>query len=331
MEKDNNNNDPNIKLFEKGIEGLFTLIKTIIKCHNERNIDVSGKKNPIFLYFEMYEQIYYKTASHEHIQYFNTIYRMNRQIILKGPFRDEWLSNGKIIIKYGSETGIETNSRIYLSILYNTACTIRNEIENAMNGLPDVDQSKELLYPIVFMLHLYRIFMAIAPSDDTNKLSSFLDEILSHLGISSKSKIDSSSPSSSSSNTSGLQSIVNMAKQFMGKMGLNIPMDKLPEGDNLTAMADQLFNNPETVQMFSEIFEGIKNPNGLGDIMNKVVSKLGDESLQKKIAETMNLPAVKETLNSTLEQAITETPKDNINSYFSDETKDDEEDEFVKD
>ena len=325
--KDNKeSNDIDIQLFEKGIIGLFTLIKTIIRCHSERNIDTSGKKNPVLAYFEQYEQIYHKTTSIEHVQYFNNIYRAFRTTILKGSSRDEWLRDGKIIIKYGSETGLDTNSRIYLSAVYNTACSIRRDIEEEMDGLPDIGQSKEMLYPIAFMLHLYRIFLSIAPKNDTEKLSIHLDEILSSLGIqitNSKRNNDNDNNNDNNdnnANNTGLQPLFNMAKQVMGQMGMDIPTDQMPKAEELTGAIGQMFNKPETINIFGELFKDIQNTNNIGDVMSKLVSKLGDESLQKKISQTMGNPLVQDTINSSLEKAIEPSKTNNNNNTINTNT-----------
>jgi hypothetical protein len=319
----NNVNNTDLKLFEKGMKGLFVLIKTIIRCHNKQNFSISSKKNPILIHLEKYEQIYEKTEHAEHTQYFLDIYTSYRSRILRGQFRDDWLRDGKVIITYGSEAGCNSNSKILLSDVYNIACDIRKDIEDSLGDLPDVDESKELLYPTAFMLHLYRIFCSIAPKDDSSKLSNHLNEILSNLGIQTTPNTSSNNNSDSSAgDNNGLQPLFNMAKQMMGKVGINIPDGQMPKLDDLTGSIGQMLNQPETMNMFGDLFGDLKDSSNMGEAMNKIVGKLGNESLQKKIAETMGNPVIQDTFNSTVDSAISSSETEKSSQILDDDDND---------
>jgi hypothetical protein len=173
------------------------------------------------------------------------------------------------------------------------------------------------------MLHLYRIFCSIAPKDDSSKLSNHLNEILSNLGIQTTPNTSSNNNSDSSAgDNNGLQPLFNMAKQMMGKVGINIPDGQMPKLDDLTGSIGQMLNQPETMNMFGDLFGDLKDSSNMGEAMNKIVGKLGNESLQKKIAETMGNPVIQDTFNSTVDSAISSSETEKSSQILDDDDND---------
>lgn len=271
------------KQFDIGIKGLFRVVKTIVNINNQRLLKLDNKKNPVLVCLEQYQKVYDKTTPKEHKIYFSDIYEKYKSVILKGPNRDDWLTSNRLSIKYGSHVGMNTKARIYLSAVYITACKIRNEVEESMKGLPNIEESKEIQIPSAFLLHMYRIFKSIAPSSDHDKLNKHIESLKCDLGI-----IDNQTTTDNSDVSDTLEPLVNMASKFMGKMGVEIPEGKMPPTKQLTDAVGQIFNNPKTSEMLTNIFGEFQKSNNIGDLMNSIVSNIGNPELTNAVKETIN-------------------------------------------
>ena len=283
-----------ISIFNKGVMGLLTLTKTIIKTHATRNLSLSHEKNPVLVYLEQYEDVYGKTPAQSHVQYFQMIYDKYRDDILNG--NDSWLRDNKLVIHYSPDPNVATDRRLYLSAIYVTACKIRREIEDSMDGLPDVNQSKEMLFTDAFLLHLYRTFKYITclegyDMEDYTKVDAKLIAIMGNLGlnpdgtIKDKEKDKEKTKDKDDDKSDPLSALVGTATDVMRKMGMNIPAGAIPKGEDLTGAISQMFNNPQAQNMFGNIFKQFSNSGNIGDVMQNIVRNIGDPKLTQAVSE----------------------------------------------
>jgi hypothetical protein len=291
-----------ISIFNKGVMGLITLTKTIIRTHTSRNLDLSHDKNPILSYLEQYEDVYSKTPAQSHVQYFKMFYDKYRDDILNGT--DSWLRDNRLVIHYSTDPNVETDKRLYLSAIYSTACKIRREIEDSMDGLPDVNQSKEMLFSNAFLLHLYRTFKYITALEeydleDCIKVEDKIHSVMNNLGLNSDgsmkdkskdSKTEKSEDKTDDNKSDPLSALVGTATDVMRKMGLNIPAGAIPKGEELTGALSQMFNNPQAQNMFGNIFKQFTNSGSIGDVMQNIVKNIGDPKLTQAVNDGLVSP-----------------------------------------
>jgi len=271
-----------IKKFDQTLSSFLNLMKTIIKSSEKRNLKLSSAKNPILNRLEKYIKTYDKTEAEEHVWYFRKIYESNHPAILRGPGRDNWLKTGSVTIQFGEEVGAVTDIKIHLTVIYNTACKLRDEVENLLKGLPGSEQAEELTYPNLFLLYLYQLFYEVAEEkDEKEKLSTYVNSLEKDTGVKSKN---------SSSNNDPLSGILGTMTDLMGQMGVKLPEgQKMPSQDDLGKMLGSMMNNPQTKSMLGNVMQEMKECKSIGDVVNKLVGNLGavskPENTQSEISD----------------------------------------------
>jgi hypothetical protein len=271
-----------IKKFGQTLESFLDLMRTIIKSSEKRNLKLTSGRNPILSRLEKYIKTYDKTEPEEHVWYFRKIYESNHPAILRGPGRDNWIKTGPIIIQFGEEVGAVTDIKIHLTVIYNTACKLRDEIQNLLKGLPGSDQAEEFSYPSLFLLHLYQLFYEVAEEkDEKEKLATFISVLEKETHSQSKTKNNNSDP---------LSGIMGTMADLMGQMGVKLPEgQKMPSQDELGKMLGSVMNNPQTKSMLGNVMQEMKECKSIGDVVNKLVGNLGavnPENLQSGLQDT---------------------------------------------
>ncbi len=278
--------------FDESLIGLFTLLKTVIKTNEKHKLNLSSRKNPIMSRLEKYIKIYDRTEPEEHLWYFQKLFNQNRPAILRGPERDNWIKNGNIILHFGEEIKIPIrDAKVHLSIIYNTSIKLRDEMEEALDGLPDVEQSHELMYPTILLLHLYRIFKEICESDeDKSKMSGYIKDLENEAGI-KKSKRSNNN----NDDDNGLSGLMGMATGLMEQMGMKLPEgQKLPSGNELTSAISGVMQNPQAKSFLGDMMKDMQECNNFGDVVGKLLNKL---------PAGMN-PGIKQTIQENASAAL---------------------------
>ena len=264
-----------IKKFGQTLESFLDLLKTIIKSSEKTNLKLTSGRNPILARLEKYIKTYDKTEPEEHVWYFRKIYESNHPAILRGPGRDNWIKTGAVLIQFGEEVGATTDIKIHLTVIYNTACKLRDEMQNLLKGLPGSDQAEELLYPSLFLLHLYQLFYEVAEEkDEKEKLATFIAVL----------EKETHSKSSNKNSSDPLSGIMGTMADLMGQMGVKLPEgQKMPSQDELGKMLGTVMNNPQAKSMLGNVMQEMKECKSIGDVVNKLVGNLGSinpENLQ---------------------------------------------------
>ena len=252
-----------LSVFDKNVMELFELSKDILKAHEKRKLKGIDRATPFLTHLEKYMKTYSKTQPEEHTSYFEKIFTNNKRVIMLGAQRDGWLIDAKppVIISYGEDYGLKTEMKFHMTAIYFTACQMRDEIKEENDGLPNVSESPELNYPSRFLLHLYHIFHEVTSSDnEKTKLATHIDTLKSSIGIRSSNGGDS------------MSSLFDMVEQTTG---MKIPRDKMPANGDITKMFGEVFNDPKAKSMISSVMNSLKNADGAGDIVTKLVGALG--------------------------------------------------------
>jgi len=270
-----------IKIFDDNLSELLNLSKKIIKCHEARNLKLSSQRNPVLSRLENYIKTYDKTEPEDHIWHFQKIFTNNKPAILRGPGRDNWIKNGSLLIQFGEDVGKPSqNIKIHLTSIYTTACKLRDEMGSSLKGLPNSDQSEELSYPSLMLLHLYKIFHEI--SDDKETLLEHIKTLEQEIGIKNKS--------SKAGGADPLGGILGTVTDLMGQMGVKLPEgQKMPSQDELGKMLGNMMNNPQTKSLIGNVMQEMKECKSIGDVVNKLVNNLGvDAGTKQTLQENLN-------------------------------------------
>jgi len=255
--------------FDEALTDLLVTLEKVIEVWEEHNLNLThDNSNSVKARLESYINTYDKTAPEDHVWSFQNIFNKHKSSILKGPTKDNWIVKGNVTVQFGEDVGIKNNIKIHLSSIYNTACKLRNDIEESLEGLPDVEQTVELLLPIKIQYYLYKIFSEIiTKKTDRKKLINFVNDLSLDAGIKRNRGNDDSNP------LDGLmQTMSGMAKQ----MGIPVPEgQKLPSGNELSKMMGQMVNNPQTKNLIGNVMKEMKDCDNIGDMAGKLVGALG--------------------------------------------------------
>lgn len=266
--------------FDVHLCDLFIVLRDVILAHEKSNISLTNRKNPVLTRLESYIKIYDDTEPEEHVWSFDNIYTKNKNKIMRGHNRgDLWLKDGKLVIQFGEDVGITNNIKIHLSVIYVTACKIRDEAEENMDGLPDVDQEAEMLYPSLVLYYMYKIFSEIAPKKtDRKKLANFASDLAIDAGIKTARKNNSSNPLGGI-----MESIPGMMEQF----GIKMPDGKMPDPENISNMLGKVMDNPNIKSTIGNAFQEIQECNNINEMAGKLMGALGGLAGNKSITDML--------------------------------------------
>lgn len=280
-------------LFDKEMSALLEHLVNVIKTHEEKKLKLENKTNPILKFLIKYKKTYEKSEPEDHKDYVMTLYDKHRTAILRGHQHDNWLKNNTVIIQFGDGSQkIFREIKIMLSSIYNTACTLRDETNERLDGLPDsaYQDCPELNYPDILLLHLYRIFREIViDPKDRKRLAEIVQEIESLLGIESDSPIESL-PNS-------ISGALNAASGFLSQFGINLPKDKIPSEQDFGQVLNSIIQSPQTQQVFGTIFKDMENCEDPQQAIGKLFSSLQQSPVTKELLSNINQTA-NQTVNS---------------------------------
>jgi hypothetical protein len=185
-------------ILDKEIKNLFKRLEETMQAHEKSKLKFSRVPNPIVTKLRKYVAIYSQTTPEEHKDYFLSVYNNSRAAILNGIKSDEWLRGGNVQVRYGEGILDGKNNQyvIMLSCIYKNACTLREDAQKRLEGLPDAAylDCHELIYADTILLHLYRIFSEVVPTKDTSKIRDIVQQLEDILGMQKKSSDSSEGP-----------------------------------------------------------------------------------------------------------------------------------------
>lgn len=297
-------------VFDKEINALFTHLRTIIKAKDATKLKISGTTaNPILKWLNKYAKAYEYSEPELHKEYFLAIFKKYRVPIMKGYKNDKWLRQNNVIIQFGE--GLEQVNkeiRIMLSTIYTTACQLKKEAEDSLDGLPDAagENCQELIYPDIILLHLYRLFRESLPpeSEDLPKIRSLVSEIETDLGI-DPTDTALPPPAAPAGAAGGLSQLIGMVTTMLPNLGITPPDgSKLPTENEISNVLGRVINNPQTQNMISNVLTGLSECKDITQVVQKLASAVGD-------------PKVGELVSGTIESAMSppsETPATQVTS-----------------
>lgn len=271
------------------MKDLLEFMDQIMMERDRNRLNLTNSPNPIVADLHRYQRIYKITEPSDHTDYFHNVYDQHRSDIIRGHVMDDWLKNGKIKIQFGEGIQQVRKDRVIrLSAIYINACQLRDETDEQLKGLPNEDQErerrKELNYPDIFMLHLYRIFRAVVP-EDQEVLTQRITAIEQDLGLQAETP---------SVEGNGLNGIMSTMTQFISNLGLKPPQGtQLPTENDFGKIFNSMFNNPNTQNAIGNVFKDLQNCKNVNEVFQKLISGFTDPTLAQTLTETIgpNSPA----------------------------------------
>jgi hypothetical protein len=290
----------NSTVFDKEINALFNHLKTVVKARDAAKLKLSGNAvNPILKWLNKYAKAYEYSEPELHKEYFANIFTKYRVPILKGYKNDKWLRQNNVVIQFGEGVDqVNKEIRIMLSSIYTTACQLKKEAEDSLEGFPEEawESCQELIYPDIIMLHLYRLFRESLPSEseDYPKLQALVSEIETDLGIDPST---TAPPTSATPNLGGgFSQLIGMVSTMLPKLGITPPDgSKLPTETDINNVMGKVINNPQTQSMISNVLTSLSECKDITQVIHKLSTAIGD-------------PKLGELASSTIESAMASAP-----------------------
>ena len=161
------------ELFDREMKSLFTQSLEILNLRYNVSVNL-GKPKKDIAYLNRYKSIYTATKPSEHFIYFEKLLENKGNLIVKTLTNDDWLRNGNVIIQFGE--GVKGLSekckdiKILLSKVYTCALELQESAKKLVSELSDeYAQNRDLIRPSIILLHLMRIFYAIATDGEEKK------------------------------------------------------------------------------------------------------------------------------------------------------------------
>lgn len=282
------------------VHQLIKLMKTIFE---------SRGKSPLLKALLNYESIFKnpKAKKESHFNLFKSVYNKSKQQILKDG--DEWVKKG-FIVHFGSDVGINTNAKLYISSAYGMACEIRDKICEDLTTYPNEKQTELMNLPNNILSYLYSIFILVADRSDTDALEQILDKINGEMeNNNSKSKdtprennankyvvtnkvsnepgtAGTADSGSANNNDDFLKNMMNMLPPAFKEMTGGKDMPNL-DLNNLKNTFNNIFSNPKTQQFVGGLIKDMQSADSLESVVTKVISKVNDPELKQLVSETV--------------------------------------------
>lgn len=301
---------PNYELFDKSIRGLCKLMAKVFTEREKNRVSLSGQPNPVLTSLNVYKDKYESSGEagrEEHVQLFRELYSKHRSNILRGYLSDSWLlkNDNPVSVSLTSRR----NARLALSLTYDLCCKARDEAEKRLEGMPEScrEDCIEVLYPEVFLLHLYRIFKdAVSTSTfetrekDTEVLTQNIQKLEQMLDNPSQAQAPATTSSTPAPATSGsvpnppanlsVEGLMGMLSQLTGGNGQLNP-------DSLGKAIGSVFQHPDIQDAVGTFIPALKGQNlgGLADMIPKLLNQdpAVMSEMQKTFAPIMsNMPAL---------------------------------------
>lgn len=291
------NVSPNSEQINKAFRGLFDIMKKIIEHREKMKMKLSSEPNPVYLRLIKFIKAYEYCEPSDFFCYFQNIFTKYREIILSGHKNDQWLKTGNISITLGdgiSEVVPRDDIKIMLSAIYNNACQLKNETEKKLEEIGDDDDwenSKELIYPQVMMLHLYRVFReSVENTQDKQKLSKLVSDIENELGLTTNT-------------TTVSQPVMAPFENIMNQMFSSLKGNQMEQNSSnnldIFKIVTNVLNNPQIQNTMNKLMSDLQESQSTDQAIQKLLQGFNNPELTSAIVKSLNFPSTEEKSNDT--------------------------------
>jgi hypothetical protein len=277
--------------FDTEIKKFFDVCVKILESHQKSFLT---SDNHVLRNLQRYRIIYNMTEVGTHIPYFQNLFRTYRDELLDVLKDDHWLKNENVVIQFGEELEDEDLRRrsekrkIEISSIYRSAIQLRKTIEESLKGLPDSaqEQTQELIYPEIFLLHLFRVLFSIYPQN--KDIQRNIQTLEKDLGVSSQTSTKKTNPL--------LENLTENAKQIFGNV---LPNNlKLPSNEEMSQKLEQAFKDPVVSETLGSTVNSLMNAKNLGEGIGAAMKSLENPKFMDGLFRAVQTLIPKETLDS---------------------------------
>lgn len=288
----------------KYIDGLIKLCRYTQKLSDrEKGVSVRRRQSPLIKALNNYAKLVTDDAAlfTDFTPQFESVFAKHYDSIMDED--DEWLENGKVVIKFADDTKNRSRAKnekcIYLSSFYRMAA----EMYDAHSKDPVVEgkRSEFETLPVKFMRYLYLIFIEITDDgDDKETLGNHLNKIEDALGISDRHYVEDHDITKglfSGNFADGLKKIFNIVLKSAAKEGMtggeDMNFDSMAEAitsmfgeeDFFSGIVDQLSKCKDRKDITKVLLDRIKNPKLFSKIEEATGKKINTEDIQKVLED----------------------------------------------
>lgn len=277
--------------FDTEIKKFFDVCVKILESHQKAFL---SSDNHILRNLQRYRIIYNMTEVGTHIPYFQKLFRTYRDELLEVLKEDHWLQNENVVIQFGEELEDEDLRRrsekrkIEISSIYKSAIQLRKTVEESLKGLPDTaqEQTQELIYPEIFLLHLFRVLFSIYPQN--KDIQRNIQTLEKDLGVSSNTSTKKANPL--------LENLAENAKQIFGNV---LPNNlKLPSNEEMSQKLEQAFKDPVVSETLGSTVSSLMNAKNLGEGIGAAMKSLENPKFMDGLFRAVQTLIPKETLDT---------------------------------
>ena len=286
------------QVFDTEMKKFFDICVKILESHQKSFFTINtGSDNHVLRNLQRYRIVYNMTDVQTHIPYFQKMFRNYRDELLEVLKDDHWLLTENVVIQFGEELEDEElrkrseKRKIEISAIYKYATQLRKTIEESLKGLPDSaqEQSQELIYPEIFLLHLFRVLYAIYPQN--KEIQRNIQTIEKELGV--------ISPVKKSSNP--LENLAENAKQIFGNV---LPSNlKLPTNEEMSQKLEQAFKDPVVSETLGTTVNSLMNAKNLGEGIGAAIKSLENPKFMDGLLKAVQTLIPQETLDTITKSA----------------------------
>ena len=275
------------KFFDVSLKILESYSKTFLSLH--ANPDNHTLRN-----LQRYRIVYNMTTPDDHIPYFQKLFRNYRSELLEILKEDKWLIEGSVVIQYGEDFEDELlrkraeKRKIELSQIYKYAVQLKKSVEESLRGLPESvqEQSQELIYPDIFLLHLFRILYAIYPQN--KEVQKVVQTLEKDLGISSNQR----------KMNPVLEGLAENAKNLFGGV---LPGNlKIPSNEEMSQKLEEAFKDPVVNETLGATVNSLMSAKNLGEGLGAALKTLENPKFMDGILKAVQTLIPAETLDSIM-------------------------------
>jgi hypothetical protein len=275
------------KFFDVSMKILESYTKTFLALHPSTD-------NHVLRNLQRYRIVYNMTTPDNHIPYFQKLFRSYRDELLDVLKDDKWLVDGNVVIQYGEDFEDEElrkraeKRKIEVSSIYKCAVQLKKSVEESLRGLPDKiqEQSQELIYPEIFLLHLFRILYSIYPQN--KELQRNVQSLEKDLGVISNQK--RANPL--------LENLAESAKQLFGNV---LPGNiKIPSNDEMSQKLEQAFKDPVVNETLGATVNSLMSAKNLGEGLGAALKSLENPKFMDGVLKAVQTLIPQETLDTIL-------------------------------
>jgi hypothetical protein len=283
------------QVFNTEIKKFFDVCTKILESHSKSFLGSSGSN--VLRNLQRYQTVYNMTDVETHIPYFQKMFRSYRDDILNVLRDDKWLQDENVVIQFGEEledSELKKRSakrKIEVSSIYKSALQLRKSAEESLKGLPEIAQERcqELIYPEIFLLHIFRILSAIYPQN--KELQRNIQVLEKDLGCSLSKK--SGTP---------LESLAENAKQLLS--GVLPGNFKIPSNEEINQKFESAMKDPLVSETLGTTVNSLMNAKNLSEGIGLAMKSLENPKFMDglmKAVQTMIPPETLETIVKSTE------------------------------